>query len=181
MSKGRFFQPTRSLARKLQQSGGIRVDVALANAEAGVEKLRDASMTEINALIDRLAAEIARRDESRLSHCYASVGEILNLSGIYREVELCAAAESLASHLAVWMERRPLPHSGELQSLTDLFWDAALVHAKALRTLHGPDLANQTEARQAVVKGLRAAAVRAKPIEPPPEEPEALEAHAAPT
>jgi hypothetical protein len=163
---GTLFEPQRRLAKSLQEPGGVRIGAALSEAERGVESLRELTLAAVDVMINELGEGLAGKDESGLAQAYVRSAEIMSLAGTFGLTHLSGAADSLASLLSAWSERAPVKEGAGLEAYTPLFWDAACVHADALKTLRQPGLPDG--ACGEIVQGLRRVAKRAQPVQPAP-------------
>jgi hypothetical protein len=163
---GTLFEPQRRLAKTLNEPGGVRIGAALSEADRGVESLRELTLAAVDVMIHELGEDIAAKSEEKLAQAYVRSAEIMSLAGTFGLGHVSSAADSLASLLSAWSERQPRKAGGGREAYTPLFWDAARVHADALKTLSQPGLADAACAE--IVQGLRRVAKRAQPAEPAP-------------
>lgn len=142
----RKFRPPNRLAAMIKDRGGVLAKDAIAAAEAGVESLREATMT----ALDEQLAEIERRfgkgapdrETETFETLYHLASKVIDVSifvadaGVDKAaMSLCGLADSCAEAKA-WR------------------WDAIDVHLNALKLLRAAGAQLPVEQRDAMLQGL---------------------------
>ena len=143
MNVVRRFRPENRLAKMLETPGGVSVGLALSNASAALESIRESCMRALDQKLVVLAnmagrPENAARDEAM----YLIANEIFSEGGSFGLSELSAAAYSLCTLL-------------DSTEPTATRAATIRVHIDSMRALRHPDLAGDQAARAAVLQGLR--------------------------
>jgi hypothetical protein len=149
MTRSVSFVPQHRLASLLRRAGGVRVDVAVEEAEQRVQALKEDCVGVLDAKIDQLGCMVA--EWASPTRLYAASSEIYSLAATFEVTELSQAASSLCD-LLTWTQTRS---EAELKRAVE-------VHLNALRTLRRPELSGDAAARISVVEGLRQIALKYK-------------------
>lgn len=138
---------SRSPMRMLAEAGGMTAGQAIDRANDGLESIREDCLAAVDGKLSQLSTLLAANGEGRGIAMYKCANEVFAEAGVFGLAELSAAAHSLCSLLAN-VDEAKLPRA------------AIQVHIDAMRALRRPDVAGNTEARAAVLSGLRGLAKR---------------------
>lgn len=132
------------LSQMMDQPGGISVGVALAQAKANLDGLKDQALSVIAQNIDALLAPPAAdlSEAVRLDMAYAASSQIIDAASPFAMDDLCIAAKGLCDLLDA------APRGGGFD------WRISTVHAQAMKLLLALP-GDATEAREAIVDNLR--------------------------
>ena len=143
--KARVFVPPSSLKEQLSRPGGKSRDEAVNAAIAGVEALREKSMSAIDKAIQAVEA-VAHQgtngalSEANLRDVLRNADEIVELAGTFRLQNLDTAGRSLCDLVGLLLKTSPYPA------------EPIAVHARALR-LFAPGRPALTAAQSEVILG----------------------------
>jgi len=124
----------------IDSAGGVSVGVALAQARANIESMREQALTVIEAGISALEAVPApsAREEApaRLDEAYRAATTLIDAAGPFELFDLCRAAAGLCDLIGAIDPDEPFD------------WRIVTVHARSLRLLQTlPPEATQERAR----------------------------------
>lgn len=142
----RVFDPRPNLKRLMAAPGGLSLETALRRAEAGLESVRGAVLSGLDAKIAQITEFSLSDVPDRADRMYHLANEIFSEAGAFDLVELSAAAHSFCALLCV-SEGSRAPA-------------AIRVHVDALRALRSPEVEANPAQRAAVLQGLRAVSER---------------------
>lgn len=152
--------PRRSsrLADMIDRSGGVSVGVALAQAEANLDALKDQGRA---IIVENIAALLADPTPDlpeivRLESAYAASSQIIDAASPFALDDLCTAAKGLCDLLDA------APREGGFD------WRIATVHAQAMKLLLAlpPHAPGTPEARTAIMTNLGEVVRRKLPAAP---------------
>ena len=135
-----------NLARMIDSAGGVSVGVALAQARANMEAMRDQALAVIDANIGALEALPApdRPEEfpARLDQAYRAATGLIDAAGPFELFDLCRAATGLCDLIGAIDPEKPFD------------WRIVTVHARSLRLLQSLPL-DAVEERARILDSLR--------------------------
>jgi hypothetical protein len=143
--KARVYLPASNLKEQLSRPGGKSRDEAVSAALAGVEALRENSMSAIDTAIKAVEA-VAQEGtngtltESKLKEVLRNADEIVELAGTFQLDNLDAAGRSLCDLVGLLLKTSPIPA------------EPIVVHARALR-LFAPGRASLSAPHAEVILG----------------------------
>jgi hypothetical protein len=150
-------RPSR-LAEMIDRPGGVSVGVALTQAKANLDGLRDQGQSIIVENIAALLAEPAPdiSETVRLDSAYAASSQIIDAASPFALDDLCTAAKGLCDLLDA------------AQRGGGFDWRIATVHAQAMKLLLAlpPDAPGTPEARTAIMTNLGEVVRRKLPAAP---------------
>lgn len=134
-----------NLAKMIDSAGGVSVGVALVQARANIEAMRDQALAVIDASIDALEALPApeRPEESpaRLDQAYRATTSLIDAAGPFELFDLCRAAAGLCDLIGAIDPEKPFDwrivtvHARSFRLLQTLPMDAAKERARILDSL----------------------------------------------
>lgn len=135
-----------NLARMIDTVGGVSVGVALAQARANIEMMREQAMAVIDTQIGALEAVPvptgAGDTPSRLDQAYRAATALIDAAGPFELLDLCRGASGLCDLI------------GAINPDEAFDWRIVTVHARSLRLLQTlPPEA--TEERRRILESLR--------------------------
>ncbi len=152
MSKIRYFFRDNPLTRMIRSSGGVRLDEAVARAEANLETIRQDCIAAIDtdiARLERLLDKVVQRPETTvLVDAYQRSNAVAGVAGSCGMAELGEAAFSLCDLL------------DRLRTAGGWNADAVAVHLNTIRLLRVMAGKGGGAAERAVLEGLHAVATR---------------------
>lgn len=149
MTKPRVYQPERRFAQKANAPGGITIAEALQRADRNVAAGRERYLGAVDAKLKIAVEQAKAEDTARLVELRSTASEVADLAGVYDLDELCAAATSLRHLLSTLIVVGGDPP-----------WAAIRVHMDAMVSLRRPDISGNSQARAAVIEGLRQVVMR---------------------
>ena len=130
----------------IDSAGGVSVGVALAQARANIESMREQALTVIEAGISALEAVPApsAREEApaRLDEAYRAATTLIDAAGPFELFDLCRAAAGLCDLIGASNPDEPFDwrivtvHARSLRLLQSLPLEAAEERARILDSLH---------------------------------------------
>lgn len=142
----RKFQPPNRLAKMIKERGGLLAQDAIAAAEAGVESLREASLSALDETLAEIEARFGKAAENREAESfealYVLASRIIDVSAFVAGTGLDRAAMSLCG-LA--------DNCAEAEAWR---WDAVDVHLNALKLLRSVGASLPAAQRDSMLQGL---------------------------
>lgn len=146
------------LAEMVDRPGGVSVGVALAQAKANLDGLKDQALAIISENIGALLAPPTPDipEALRLDSAYAASSQVIDAASPFALDDLCTAAKGLCDLLDA------APRQGGFD------WRIATVHAQAMKLLLSltPDAPGTAEARIAIMANLSEVLRRKLPMSP---------------